>query len=116
MQPRAEAGSEPIELRDRALLALRAAGLSPCEISELRVSDVRIFPSMGLVRVRVARCAGCGRYVRLNAGAASAVSRWLGDEGVRDGRAPLFTSVSGGRPLSERGVRWVLEQLREASA
>jgi site-specific recombinase XerD len=68
------------------------------------------------VRLRVSGCENCGRYVRLSLAAASAVSRYLGEESIRDGRAPLFTSGVGKRGLSERGVRWILANLREALA
>lgn len=108
--------ADQLSARDRAIVALRSSGLSPSEISELQVGDIRIFPSMCLVRVRGGRCARCWRYVRLDGAARSALSYWLGYTGALDARSPLFTSESGGRPLSERGVQWVLARLRKESA
>lgn len=106
--------------RDRAILALAAAGLTPGEISRLVVGDVRISPRMGLVRVRRTRGRRHCRYVMLDLAAASSVARWLGGDHLetreRDGRAPLFTSSSGGRQLSRSGVHWLLARLREPAA
>lgn len=110
--------SERLPMRDRALLALHLSGLTPSEIARLQVRDVRIGDRGGvLVHIRSAVCDTCGRYAKLEAAQAIAVSRYRDEAAAADGVRivdPLFRSA-GRRPLSERGVRWVLRSLREVA-
>lgn len=110
--------SDRLSVRDAALLALHLSGITASEISRLQVRDLRPGNHGSvLVYIRSAKCDTCGRIARLSQASAVAVSRFYDEEIVESSsssREPLFQSA-GRRPLSKRGVQWVLSGLREAS-
>jgi len=107
-------GSDPVALRDRALLELLyASGLRVSELVGLDVDDVDL--AEGLVRVTGKRRKE--RIVPFGRAAGGALRRWLAEgrpaltAGMRSG-APLFLNARGGR-LMQRSIarrldRWVL--------
>lgn len=115
MTNRADVLSEALPARDRALLALHLSGLTTSEIARLQLRDVRLGDRGGvLVHLRSATCDTCGRFIKLAAAQAIAVSRYRDEAAAVDGARgvdPLFRSA-GRRGISERGVRWVLRSMR----
>lgn len=101
----------PVDVRDRALLALSARGMSDGAISRLMWSDVTIAPQS--ISVRIARAGHATtdtllelrRQKRRASCPVDAIIRW---RAVAEGRGPVFTGV--GRPdlvhhgLSPKGV------------
>jgi site-specific recombinase XerD len=100
-------GSQPVELRDRAILeALYGTGVRVSELAGLRVRDVE-----GTDLVRVLGKGSKERVVPLAGKARAAVDRYLAG-----GRPALATAGTGdalwvgerGRPLGTRGIRRVV--------
>ena len=90
--------------RDIALVTLMLhSGLRVSEVSNLKVSDVRISPRKGSVRVR----GGKGekfRRVPLNVDARKAVQEYLQERGRVEGNGWLFMGQRG-EPLKPSGIR-----------
>jgi integrase len=60
-------GPDPVEMRDRALLALHLAGAGDGEISRLRWEDVRLTPKRAVVSLRSVRADRSDRTIQINA-------------------------------------------------
>lgn len=99
-------GSDPIDLRDRAILeVLYATGLRVSELAALTVADVR-----GRSEVRTRGKGGRDRVVPLGRPAREAVERWIAGgrpQLLRDAGDHLWIGVRGGS-LDTRGVRRVV--------
>ena len=95
--------------RDIALVTLMLhSGLRVSEVSNLKVSDVRISPRKGSVRVR----GGKGekfRRVPLNVDARKAVQEYLQERGRVEGNGWLFMGQRG-EPLKPSGIRYLVER------
>lgn len=104
--------------RDAAILALSDAGLSSREISQLRVGDVKSFPT-GRVSVQLRvdsgllRGARRPRFVLLDGSAANQVARHLEARRGADRALPLFAGRKAGSALTRVGVQLVLRARTE---
>lgn len=108
--------------RDRALVALAAAGISRDAIAELRLADLVVWPASGTVLVRLrhrrqgpAPSSSARRFVLLEGPSASAVARYLAGVYAEPATARIFRG-RGGRPLSPTGVYYVVRRVLEERA
>jgi len=97
----------PIGLRDGALLALLAAGLTPSEISRLRASAVTMY--QGKLLVAVPR-QGATWYAALSADLGGRLLAWLTERRLWSEAAPVITGPRG--PLSPKSIHKILERYR----
>jgi len=102
----------PVGLRDGALLALLAAGLSPNEISRLRASAVKM--ARGRKLLVAVRRHGVIWYALLPADLGGRLLVWLIERRLWSERAPVFTGPRG--PLSPKSVHAILDRYRKARA
>jgi len=98
----------PVGLRDGALLALLAAGLTPREISRLRASAVTMY--RGKLLVAVPREGGATWYAALSADLGGRLLAWLTERRLWSEAAPVITGPRG--PLSARSIHKILERYR----
>jgi hypothetical protein len=100
----------PVGLRDGALLALLAAGLTPREISRLRASAVTMY--RGKVLVAVPR-QGATWYAALSGDLGGRLLAWLTERRLWAEAAPVITGPRGPlSPLSPRSIHKILERYR----
>lgn len=97
----------PIGLRDSALLALAAAGLSAAEISRLQASDITM--DRGRVVVTFQR-RGAPLSITLPMDLGARVLTWLSELRLWAVPVPLFTGPNGQH--SPRGISAVLDRYR----
>ncbi|MDZ5473492.1 tyrosine recombinase XerC [Bacillus sp. 31A1R] len=110
-------GTEPIDLRNKAILELLyATGIRVSECSQLRLSEVDLFLSTILVHGKGKK----DRYVPFGSFAHDALERY-----IKDGRNKLITKQSShdyvfvnyrGGPLTTRGIRVILDKIIEKSS
>lgn len=113
-EARTFAADDALGRRDDALLALVRAGITPREISELRVDDVRLFDESATIRITFD---GDERFVRLRTAQAVEHLRAYIERDLpisnRRRTAPLFPGRSPLVGMSWRRIYQLLEQLRE---
>jgi len=97
-----------VGLRDGALLALLAAGLTSVEISTLRASAVTM--NDGQVQIAIQR-QGITWSAALPTALGARLLAWLSESRLWGEEVPLFTSRRGG-PLSHSGISGVLHRYR----
>ena len=97
----------PVGLRDGALLALLAAGITPGEICRLRASAVTM--NRGKLLVEVHR-RGVIWYAVLPADLAGRVLVWLTERRLWAEAVPVFTGPGG--PLSPKSIYTILKRYR----
>ncbi|MFL6293856.1 MAG: hypothetical protein ACJ759_23425 [Thermoanaerobaculia bacterium] len=97
----------PVGLRDGALLALLAAGLTPREISRLRASDISM--ARGKLLVTVHRRGGTW-YLAPHPDLGGRLLAWLTERRLWAERAPVITGPRG--PLSPKDIHKILEYYR----
>ncbi len=98
----------PVGLRDGALLALVAAGLSAAEISRLRATSITM--ERGRLVVAVLR-RGTVLPITLPMDLGARLLAWLSDRRLWGADAPVFTGPRG-RPISLDGLYTVLRRYR----
>jgi site-specific recombinase XerD len=97
----------PVGLRDGALLALLAAGVTTEELAELKASAV----TMERSRLRVAlRRHGVAWFVVLSSDLGGHVLAWLTERRLWGTTEPVFTGIQG--PLSPMGIHQILHRYR----
>lgn len=108
--------SDQLGARDRALVALAAAGIGRESIAELRRRDLVVWEASGTVLIRLrhrrqgpAAASSTPRFALLEGAAASAVSRYLEELGGPEPGTRIFRAQNG-RPLSPTGVYYVLRR------
>jgi hypothetical protein len=97
----------PVGLRDGALLALLAAGLTPREISRLRASAVTMY--RGKLLVAILR-RGVTWYVALPTDLGGRLLAWLTERRLWSEAVPLFAGPRG--PLSPASIYTILKRYR----
>jgi site-specific recombinase XerC len=97
----------PLGLRDGAILALVAEGLTIGEIAALKATSVRL--AGGRVVIDVPERDGT-RAVTFRVDLGARVIAWLNDRHLWDTDAPVFTSYRG--PMTSRSVTAVLARHR----
>jgi site-specific recombinase XerD len=97
----------PVGLRDGALLALLAAGLTPREISRLRASAVTM--DQGRLLVAVPR-QGVTLYAVLSGDIGGRLLAWLTERRLWAENAPVITGLRG--PLSPKRIEKIVERYR----
>lgn len=110
VDPARQRSGSPLGLRDGALLALLAAGLTAREVSRLRASSVTM--NRGKLLVGVHRH-GVAWYSVLPADLGGRVLVWLTESRVWAEGKPVFPGRRGG-PLSPKGIYRILERYRRA--
>ena len=108
VDPARQRAGWPVGLRDGALLALLAAGLTPREISRLRASAVTMY--RGKLLVAVPREGGATWYAALSADLGGRLLAWLTERRLWSEAAPVITGPRG--PLSARSIHKILERYR----
>jgi hypothetical protein len=99
----------PVGLRDGAVLALIAAGLSAEEISELRASAITMDRGNLLVTVRRY---GVTWQAALPPDLGARLLAWLTERRLWADPAPVFTGPQGPGPLSTMGIHQVYHRYR----
>jgi hypothetical protein len=99
-------GDLPVGLRDGALLALVAAGLSAIEIASLEATAVRSVGGHVVVKIYREDDVICSFELPTHLGAR--VMAWLSDRRIWATAAPVFAGQRG--PLSDRGVCHVIRR------
>ncbi len=97
----------PVGLRDGAILALLAAGLTPREISRLRASAVTM--DQGRLLVAVPR-QGVTLYAVLSGDIGGRLLAWLTERRLWAENAPVITGLRG--PLSPKRIEKIVERYR----
>ncbi len=97
----------PVGLRDGALLALVAAGLSAVEIATLKASAITMAGPRVIVTIRKKKRPN---VVVLKPGQGARVLAWLYDRRIWGAAEPVFTTSRG--PLTPRGACAVVERYR----
>jgi integrase len=95
---------QPIGLRDGALLALLASGMSPGEIIALKASDITL--AGGRVTVTVGVLFGSAQTYNLSIPLGARVLAWLSARHLLHTAAPVFTCQRG--PCTARAITAVL--------
>ncbi len=98
-----------VGLRDGALLALVAAGLSAVEIAGLKASAVTLFGGRVVVRVRRH---GVTWSAALPVALGARLLAWLSECRLWSEAVPVFRSTYG-RPLTSDAIRKVLDRYRK---
>ena len=101
-------GGHAVGLRDGAVLALLAAGLTSIEISTLRASAVTM--NDGQVQIAIQR-RGITWSATLPTALGARLLAWLSERRLWGEEVPLFTCRRGG-PLSHTGISGVLHRYR----
>lgn len=105
------AADRPVERRDDALLALVSAGVTPREISELIVDDVRLFDDSATVRIVFD---GDERFVRLrDPRAVERLRAYMERDLPMRRTSPLFPGRSPIVGLTYRRIYQLLDRIRE---
>jgi site-specific recombinase XerD len=108
VDPARQRSGWPVGLRDGALLALLAAGLTAREVSRLRASSVTM--NRGKLLVAVQRH-GVAWYSVLPADLGGRLLIWLTESRVWAEGKPVFPGRRG--PLSPKGIYRILERYRQ---
>jgi integrase len=99
----------PLGLRDSALLALIAAGLSAVDVANLKASDITLLA--GRVTVTIAVHDGGTENVTLSGSGGNRLLAWLHERRLWGTAAPVFTGHQG-IPYTSRAISAVLDRYR----
>jgi integrase len=98
----------PLGLRDSALLALIAAGMSAVDVANLKASDIDIIA--GRVTATVAVHDGGTENCTLSGSGGTRLLAWLHERRLWGTDAPVFTGYRG--PYTSRAISAVLDRYR----
>jgi integrase len=101
----------PVGLRDGALLALIAAGLTPEELAELKASAITM--ERGRLWIALRRY-GVAWYAVLPADLGSRLLAWINERRLWAANEPVFTGIQG--PLSPISIYQILHRYRQGKA
>jgi integrase len=102
-------GDQPLGLRDGALLAVLAAGVTPAEAAQLRASDITL--DHGILRVRLPRPRSRKPvFLSLPTPLGARLLAWLSDRRLWGSEQPVFPCVHG--PLTQEGIYTLLRRYR----